>query len=175
MRPWPAILAERYPPSPLTGTATRYVKARPWWLLDAVSSAGLLTFTRTDGFRFLRAGFVDVPPTDEGFLVEIEKLDAKHPIPHPGFRAGQAWGLVGDHGGCNVLVLAEDYDGGADDPDHPAGRWFSFASPPGERRSETVGVRSVAHVREDRLRDLLAEAFLVADPCCPWLAPWSPA
>jgi hypothetical protein len=78
--------------------------------------------------------------TDE----ESAEADAKYPIPHPGFRAGQVWAAE-DGPSVSIVEVGTAIWAGS------AGRnWTKpdFA---------------------------LAYPYLIADPACPHLAPWSPA
>ena len=69
--------------------------------------------------------------------------DAQHPLPHPGYRAGQVW--ADDM--CNSVVLTR-----------VRGGW--------------VYADGSEWTRSEMARDY---PYLMADPACPHLAPWSPA
>jgi hypothetical protein len=73
------------------------------------------------------------------------EADAEHPLPHPGFRAGQVWA---HESGESITIL----------------RAISTRVWAGD---STVGETPSAFARE--------YPYLMADPACPWLAPWSPA
>lgn len=62
----------------------------------------------------------------------LASYDAKHPLPHPGYRAGQVWAA---EDGSSVVIT----------------------------NTNQIAPR----FREDY-------PYLMADPSCPWLAPWSP-
>jgi hypothetical protein len=88
-------------------------------------------------------------PHTTAFTVEQAAVhDAANPLPHPGFRAGQVW--VGERG-QSVIFLSVAHDTG----------WVAH---------HVQGIRPV-------LLDSLAHMYpyLMADPACPHLAPWSPA
>ena len=111
--------------------------------------------------------------TEADLLALLERLDRERPMPHPGVRTGQIWGIQGG-GGFTTLQIIEDYDGGETDPVHPAGRWFTLVCGSAAKLSPTLGDRRPIHVTEERLRELLTGFVLIADPVCPHLAPWSP-
>lgn len=69
--------------------------------------------------------------------------DAAHPLPHPGYRAGQVWA---NEKGYSVAVLA-------------------------------AALGAVATSTREWDEDEFARfyPYLMADPACPHLAPWSPA
>jgi hypothetical protein len=70
--------------------------------------------------------------------------DAKRPLPHPGYRAGQVWA---DDVGDSVVVT------------HVRGGWV-WLSEGDDAWSPTVFASTYP--------------YLMADPACPHLAPWSP-
>jgi hypothetical protein len=76
-----------------------------------------------------------------------EREDMVRPIPHPGFRAGQVW--ASEDG--SSIVIARFEGGPPTAPIKATSAWLS---------EETFS-------RE--------YPYLMADPACPWLAPWSPA
>jgi len=71
--------------------------------------------------------------------------DAANPLPHPGFRAGQVWADA--HGESTVILRATST------------RVWAGDNAVGEPPSEFARIYP----------------FLMADPACPWLAPWSPS
>ena len=71
--------------------------------------------------------------------------DAAYPLPHPGYRAGQVW--AGDVGDSVVVT-------------HVRGGWV-WLSEGDDAWSPTVFASEYP--------------YLMADPACPHLAPWSPA
>lgn len=79
--------------------------------------------------------------------------DSANPIPHPGFRAGQLWAVSDPLSEAGFEI--EAIEGHVTNGLYPW-RWR------GERRSE------------EEMHELLRDAFLLADPACPHLAPWSP-
>lgn len=76
---------------------------------------------------------------------QVSVMDAQFPLPHPGYRAGQVWA---DDNGSSVVVCAFLY----------GTVWTS---------RDATGV-----IRADFAR---AWPYLMADPSCPHLAPWSPS
>lgn len=81
--------------------------------------------------------------------VEAATIDRLHPLPHPGFRVGQVWG--NEFGDAQIVQRVE---GGA---------------PLVLRLSPICSHEPLIAMSCDRF------CFLIADPCCPHLAPWSPA
>lgn len=81
--------------------------------------------------------------------VEAARFDRLHPLPHPGFRVGQVWG--NEFGDAVIVQRVED--------GHP------------------MVLRSSPIHGHDVLIDMSCArfCFLIADPCCPRFAPWSPA
>lgn len=144
------------PPGHCAAADNAPIPGRPWW--RAESSGRVLlsnppiypcgSVVRTDGARLRSGGTVQDPDAE----AEVEAYDAAHPLPHPGYRAGQVW-LVRDRRGlATVVVAAVDTDGSVF-LDAGFMRW---------RGAEHAG-------------DVLADAFLLHDPLMPHLAPWGPA
>lgn len=73
--------------------------------------------------------------------------DAACPLPHPGYRAGQVW--ANEHGGAVVLLNS-----------HPLMRCAVV--------DETDRPLALSEIGS-------TYPYLMADPACPHLAPWSPA
>ena len=63
----------------------------------------------------------------------LAPYDETHPLPHPGYRAGQVWAA---EDGSSVVITNTNQISPSFREDYP---------------------------------------YLMADPSCPWLAPWSPA
>ena len=82
----------------------------------------------------------------------MQAWDKENPIPHPGFRVGQVWATqTGEawqvmQGPAGKLAVLVYSEGAMD---------FVILGPGWDFGSAD-------------------DLFLVADPCCPWLAPWSP-
>jgi hypothetical protein len=87
----------------------------------------------------------DDPRTTAPTVEHATIYDAAKPLPHPGFRAGQVWAA---EDGTSIVVVAVMH--GRVCTAHDEDGWFpsTFAR---------------------------AWPYLMADPACPWLAPWSPA
>jgi hypothetical protein len=98
---------------------------RPWWRLDAIED-GVSACRRADGKMNLKP---------------LAGVDAAHPLPHPGYRAGQVWA---DEDGRSVVCA-------------------------NERGSFLSGVVAGPLSLYDA-----GYRYLMADPACPHLAPWSP-
>ena len=118
MKPLPRAVQAAFPCPP------DRLPERPWWCRA--------------GGQFRRRDMTELAcPYNEGLTVEY---DAKNPIPHPGYRAGQVW---------------------ADD----VGRSVVCASERGTFLSGVVAVPLSL--------DAAGYRYLMADPSCPHLAPWS--
>lgn len=78
--------------------------------------------------------------------------------PHPGFRVGQVWAWIWMDQVYSAAVTQAHPTCGLLTQD--TGRWIV----------EAAGVRIW---RVDATQEHLP-AWLLADPCCPWLAPWGP-
>lgn len=86
----------------------------------------------------------DDPHTTAPTVEHATIYDAAKPLPHPGFRAGQVWA---HESGESITIL----------------RAISTRVWAGDN---AVGEPPSAFARE--------YPYLMADPACPWLAPWSP-
>lgn len=133
------------------------VLSRPWWRPSrtVTSDRGLVYERRTagewlpflvytDGVKDECRGYVPLPEDGMSLLDAMASIDAKTPLPHPGYRAGQVWAAE-DGDSVVVVVLSGGLVCTAYDEEgwHPS--TFARAYP-----------------------------FLMADPACPHLAPWSP-
>ena len=85
-----------------------------------------------------------------------EAFDAANPLPHPGFRAGQVWAA---EDGSSVALLAINKR----NPAYPL-----MALDFGGDHEAVVDTWSTRPFSR-------CFPYLMADPACPWLAPWSPA
>ena len=79
-------------------------------------------------------------------LKPLEGVDAEKPLPHPGFRAGQVW-AKGD--GNSIVIL------------RMGGIWPKYPIITDEFSYAPEQFNAVY-------------PYLMADPACPWLAPWAP-
>lgn len=146
MIPIPPELLELYPAPP-----DAPIPGRPWWRIKehrgSLASLCYNTIRRVDGHT----------ADDKADPELIAAFDRENPLPHPGFRVGQVWGYwqvnapvvasIALQFGDQFLVFAADY--------------------PGSKYQHTMD--------SGRLHGCLAGWFLLADPCCPHLAPWAPA
>jgi hypothetical protein len=89
--------------------------------------------------------------TREDVLALLERLDRERPLPHPGFRVGQIW--AGENGRAWPVMGLE----------HPT----ADGPKPMIIENTPTGLKSYTFPQ--------VELYLVADPACPHLAPWSPA
>jgi hypothetical protein len=126
---------------------------RPWWRPSHSEERGVVYERRIAGVWAPLLVYTDpvrgrcrgVTPLPEGTLPlhdAMATIDADHPLPHPGYRAGQVWA---DDVGRSVVCASE------------RGTFLSFAAA-GPLSLDAAGYR-----------------YLMADPACPHLAPWSPA
>ena len=112
---------------------------RPWWF---ASQDGGGPF----GFCYRRVdGKVAYEPSPRN-IMSVEGVDAAHPLPHPGYRAGQVWAA---EDGSSATICAT-YT-------HPNAHVICIGK--AQYREETVA---------------RVYPYLMADPACPHLAPWSP-
>jgi len=93
------------------------------------------------------------------------------PLPHPGLRVGQVWGRADGEGVHVMQIMAVDR----------AGSFAVYAEnslgAAHARRHSQPDLDS-AHARwsspAECINILLTGCALLADPCCPWMAPWAP-
>lgn len=131
MKPLPEAVQSAFPCAP------GCLPERPWWGC-CQHHDGVPRYRRND----------DVPSDREQLVYIIHSTaehtsahDAKNPIPHPGYRAGQVWA---DDVGRSVVCASE------------RGSFLSLA------------------VAEPLSLDAAGYRYLMGDPACPHLAPWSP-
>ena len=88
-------------------------------------------------------------------LAKAAAHDAAYPLPHPGYRAGQVW--AAEIGSSRTLLAVS-----------PRGTMVTFVTmimdPESEPRTSTLDCEELHE----------AYPYLMADPACPHLAPWSP-
>jgi hypothetical protein len=119
------------------------------------------------------------PPTSADIIDWMAWVDATFPLPHPGFRAGQVWASV-----CPALTRISVITNHVPKPWDTASLYYvQPAGGPWERRNGSYN-------REQLIRMLSFDSpevpaveggptpsrypyFLLADPTCPHLAPWS--
>ena len=78
--------------------------------------------------------------------------DCLNPLPHPGYRVGQIWTEVSNRGSGVISIVATRTHNGYTE----------------HLLSDRIEWEKELNIREHM------DAFLVADPACPWLAPWAP-
>lgn len=157
MKPWPKKLAEMYP------LPTGVLPERPWWRRELTEDSRYQweKYKQEQSGCFIRTGFSglmyqmtrsDGVTVTDGHTARSGEIDAENPLPHPGFRLQQVWGNeVGET--RTILGFCE---------------------------GKPVVFTEVFSVEYDRYLLSYTEldedyCFLVADPCCPWLAPWASA
>lgn len=148
---WPKALQEKCP------CARGSVPTRPWWKKQYNESGGVSAVLRTDGatWRWI-PGLLNSPEEDrrrshEAFHEDaLGEYDAKKPMPHPGFREGQVW--ADEHGEARVVV------------------GLICGDPASLERVYVPEYRADVFTQEPM--DTRRFCYLVADPCCPHLAPW---
>jgi hypothetical protein len=131
MKPFPEAVQKAFPCAP------GRVPDRPWWWYGAKPYRRRLIPAFDTG-----ANEQYLAKTDE----EAVEADAKYPIPHPGFRAGQIW--AAEDGDSVSISQIRNYTDNF-------GIWTGDAY---WTRQDFEGVYP----------------YLIADPACPHLAPWSP-
>lgn len=91
---------------------------------------------------------------------QAEAMDAAHPITHPGIRVGQVWAWI-----RGVMVESAQV------------RLIRWDRHPATGARELRAVTEIGEICSTGVMMANAEipAWLLADPCCPWLAPWGPA
>lgn len=120
---------------------------RPWWRVKGTDDIGTV-YVRSDGASVL----------SDGHLTEAH--DLKDPLPFPGVRVGQVWAATcyRDPEKLRFMASVVEFD-----PDRVSrGRRLT----PWLLGSDWVG--------DAEIREVLSEAFLMADPVFPHLAPWAP-
>jgi hypothetical protein len=116
-----------------------------WVMIDQRSGASveLCSYGESEEAA-MRRGLQQLGYKVERRVKESAEADAKYPIPHPGFRAGQVWAA---EDGASVSIV-----------EFGASIWAGSAG-----RNWTKPDFALAY------------PYLIADPACPHLAPWSPA
>ncbi len=140
MKPFPEAVQKAFPCAP------HCLPSRPWW----VRSGGIDTprYKRVGEPKVLNDEMVPAVHVVHPAEAHLPRIDAEHPLPHPGFRAGQIW--ASEQGSSVVLMSTTNKSG-----------WICH------------NLQGIAPVSLDSLASLYP--YLVADPACPHLAPWSPA
>ena len=108
---------------------------RPWWYKSREGRNGADCYRRNDD-----------PHTSASTVEEVATYDAAHPLPHPGYRAGQVW-AQGDGSSATICATYT----------HPNAHVICIGK---------------AQFREETVARIYP--YLMADPACPHLAPWSP-
>jgi hypothetical protein len=174
VKPWPAALLERYP------RPVDVCHVRPWWYV-----------TRTEGglWPLWRRKTTAVPRTPQNIsvpfygqisesitveawetiknctsgksaervLAEMAEHDHSRPLPHPGFRTGQVW--ANEAGEARIVQAV-------------AGDKVVIFDEGKKTINETFYTSILTYARPIIMPIDLC--YLIIDPCCPWLAPWSP-
>lgn len=184
MRTWPEELAKKYP------LPKGVIPERPWWHLNTRGPAGngsRLASPPEGGVPYwyeswVRSdGLYDVVEPNKAAILR-EQCDSKNPLPHPGFRTGQVWAFRTLDG---LIVTQITHDSRLANP-NLEDRWgeevrgILLASPIRillKTPEDTFEVTTGEFSEEDKpnlwVAFLALESYLIADPCCPWLAPWA--
>lgn len=143
MKPIPSGFCEAADNAPVPG--------RPWW--------------RQEGDRLWRCDRRFVSAIDDDWPAQVERIDAEHPLPHPGYRAGQVWLWDAPEGAW----VAEGRKLGIPQHAHVRFRTFTITGMYG-----TVPI--VASGRESGSPAIsgMPDCYLLFDPLMPAKAPWSP-
>ena len=121
---------------------------RPWWSFNQ-DYRGVPRYRRNDYIPTIRDEQVHIiHPTAE----EAAQYDAHNPIPHPGYRAGQVWAA---EDGTSRVVLGKVVD------------ILAISTTDSFEERVVVGWPTTSFAQK--------YYYLMADPACPHLAPWSPA
>lgn len=185
MKPWPNVLAERYP------LPSNVLAERPWWQREVP-----FAFRRRDGVLVVAAPhvqnveFYSVRPTTPmrcsalpgSILTLTADADTAAPFPFPGLRVGQTWAVNVSETDASVFTITE-YDAEHVEVD---GRLLPRSSHPRADVDPRVLVPRYndptisrpwhaggAWITEAELLDLCRDGYLLADQVCPWLAPWA--
>jgi hypothetical protein len=92
MKPFPEAVQKAFPCTP------GWVPERPWWKPEGFSA-----YRRSDDQKVYVIDRIE----------EVAEYDAKHPLPHPGYRAGQIWAAEDGASICIVEVAASIWAGSA--------------------------------------------------------------
>lgn len=148
MNPIPTELQKQYPCAP------DRLPDRPWWRKMRATS------TRLVGPGEWAERHREWLERNDGStcttVEEAAAIDSARPLPHPGFRVGQVWGEVKD-GRISVQVIGEQSD---EYLIVAGGLWLS--------------IKKQGDGGHEWAEDWFGDSFLLADPCCPRLAPWAP-
>ena len=128
MKPFPKAVQEAFPCAPNS------VPERPWWYHAPIGWTRFIPALNTRTYGAFNAETA----------AEAAEADAKYPIPHPGFRAGQIWV---DKDGWGIVITSS----------LNSTIWTAMGTRWSHKEFEG------------------SYPYLVADPACPHLAPWSPA
>lgn len=160
MLPWPKELQERYPCQP------ERLPERPWWTLSgpiAERLDGLTVQRRFSGLSLpaLSAAKYELPAL-------IAQADETSPLPHPGFRVGQVWAFPVFDPHCDpvqhALLVVTIFSDTLNEDD----RYLQFS----DCLPWPTGPEDLFNAQA--IRELYTlPSYLISDPCCPWLAPWS--
>lgn len=149
MRPIPAELSKLYPVPP-----DRWAE-RPWWRRWSTTQNA---WQRSDGQWILLS-------IDESPSAKMTQVDRENPLPHPGLRAGQIWASWRRGSDLDTVCITKHWK---------AGDELFFC----ETREGEVIESGVDDMMESLNKVWGVEPhgpyFLLADPCCPHLAPWAP-
>lgn len=119
------------------------------------------------------------PPTSASLADWMAWVDATFPLPHPGFRAGQVWASV-----CPAITRISVITNHVPKPLDAASLYYvQPTGGPWERRSGSYNHEQLIRMLSfDSPKMPAVEGeptpsrypyFLLADPTCPHLAPWS--
>lgn len=166
MTPWPADLLRDYP----LNTYDNRHPERPWWC----EHSGYWTrYSRGDATQYQlqqrtrsSSTLAEFRADAQRCLAEMAAFDARDPIPHPGFRAGQVWAAVSP-ADTRVYTIALH-----EPRPLPEASTFLVHTRTSMRWWEAKPMNA------EKLTGLLSHDgcypyFLIVDPCCPWLAPWA--
>lgn len=188
---WPDYLTEAYPLAPST------LRKFPWWSRGIDHNGNPYVVRAADQRKIEWVPGIlcgpDTPSDKEvwaGLYTRILEVEAKHPLPHPGYRVGQVWAtaLVDQAGKqrlktleeflvCQILGVYRECTG-YDTKNLPVFRYrMTYTS----NSSFSLGASNTFHEVVLSTLDgsvpfapdgICLVRYLLADPCCPHLAPW---
>lgn len=150
MTPWPKNLQERFPAAP------GCLPDRPWWRTEVAAHTIVLDRLRaTTPPRYIRLDGKRLSCSMPDAWNEIGYFDKHNPLPHPGLRTGQVWAR---DDGESVQIVSS------------IGPLFvGYRAIPSGLDTPPMSIQG-AYAFDGK-----EFPYLIADPCCPWLAPWSPS
>lgn len=177
MKPWPAILAKLYPPTP-----DRWAE-RPWWRSDEPDDPSRsVHLERTD--RTFVSMNRNCGKTPDDAQKRARAIDNTIPLPFPGLRVGQTWAVNVTETFASVFTIT------AHDVEHEEQVGTTYPGKALGPADRVIGTGSRTYlgapvvrcrpwhaggswITDAELLDLCKDGYLLADVVCPHLAPWA--